>query len=172
MLGHMDNNGPYGAPQDALTLWKFHADFATPANSTFTGPTVIPVAPFNSILGLCGGSRSCIPQPGTTNRIDHLGYRQRPLFRLAYRNFGDHEALVTNQSVSGGTGPNGEVSGIRWWEVRSPNSAPFIFQEGTYAPGSRTEFIAGWAASPWMAKATWLWVTAPPTAPAPLCFPA
>src|SRR4029453_14693107 len=62
-------------------------------------------------------------------------YRQRPLFRLAYRNFGDHEALVTNQSVSAGNGPNGEVSGIRWWEIRDPNGTPVIFQEGRYAPG-------------------------------------
>ena len=106
----------------------------------------IPVASFNSILGLCGGTRACIPQPGTANKIDHLGYRQRPLFRLAYRNFGDHESLVTNQSVSGGTGPNGEVSGIRWWELRSPNSSPVIFQEGTYAPGV-TDGIHRWMGS-------------------------
>jgi hypothetical protein len=44
--------------------------------------------------------------PNTTVKIDHLGYRQRPLFRLAYRNLGDHESLVTNQSVSAGNGPN------------------------------------------------------------------
>jgi len=76
-----------------------------------------------------------------------LGYRQRPLFRLAYRNFGDHESLVTNQSVSAGTGPNGEVSGIRWWELRDPNGAtPVIFQEGTYAPGL-TDGIHRWMGS-------------------------
>ena len=90
--------------------------------------------------------RNCIPQPGTANQIDHLGYRQRPLFRLAYRNFGTHESLVTNQSVSAGTGPNGEVSGIRWWELRSPNSSPVIFQEGTYAPGL-TDGIHRWMGS-------------------------
>ncbi len=106
----------------------------------------IPVASFNSILGLCGGTRACIPQPGTANRIDHLGYRQRPLFRLAYRNFGDHESLVTNQSVSAGIGPNGEVSGIRWWELRSPNASPVIFQQGTYAPGV-TDGIHRWMGS-------------------------
>ena len=43
--------------------------------------------------------------------------------------------MVTNQSVSAGNGPNGEVSGIRWWEIRDPNGAPAIFQEGMYAPG-------------------------------------
>ena len=145
-VGSQDNNGPYGAPSDALNLYKFHADFVTPPNSTFGLTNTIPVASFNSILGLCGGTRACIPQPGTTTKIDHLGYRQRPTFRLAYRNFGDHESLVTNQSVSGGTGPNGEVSGIRWWEVRSPNSSPVIFQQGTYAPGI-TDGIHRWMGS-------------------------
>ena len=145
-VGSQDNNGGYGAPQDALNIWKFHADFANPPNSTFTLTNTLPTAPFNSILALCGGTRACIPQPNTANRIDHLGYRQRPLHRLAYRNFGDHESLVTNQSVSAGTGPNGEVSGIRWWELRSPNSSPVIFQEGTYAPGL-TDGIHRWMGS-------------------------
>ena len=31
-----DQGGPYGAPADALGMWKFHADFVTPANSSFT----------------------------------------------------------------------------------------------------------------------------------------
>ena len=145
-LGSQDNNGPYGAPSDALNLFKFHADFVTPANSTFVLANTIPVASYNSMLALCGATRACIPQPGTTTKIDHLGYRQRPLFRLAYRNFGTHESLVTNQSVSAGTGPNGEVSGIRWWELRSPNSSPVIFQQGTYAPGI-TDGIHRWMGS-------------------------
>ena len=145
-VGSQDDNGPYGAPSDGLTFWKFHYDPATPGNSTFAMTTTLPTQPFNSILGLCGGSRNCIPQPSTANRIDHLGYRQRPLFRLAYRNFGDHESLVTNQSVSAGTGPNGEVSGVRWWELRDPDGSPVIFQEGTYAPGL-TDGIHRWMGS-------------------------
>jgi hypothetical protein len=145
-VGSQDDNGPYGAPSDGLTFWKFHYDPVTPGNSTFMMTTTLPTQPFNSILGLCGGSRACIPQPDTSNKIDHLGYRQRPLFRLAYRNFGDHESLVTNQSVSAGTGPNGEVSGIRWWELRDPDGSPVIFQEGTYAPGL-TDGIHRWMGS-------------------------
>lgn len=129
-MGSMDNGGPYGAPQDALTLWKFVVDFDTPENSSFTLTNTIPMAPMDSIFP-CVGIRSCIAQPSTANKIDHQGYRQRPLHRLVYRNFGTHESLVTNQSVEAVAG----ISGIRWWEVRSPNSTPAIFQEGTYAPG-------------------------------------
>jgi hypothetical protein len=129
-MGAMDNGGPYGAPQDALTLWKFTADFTTPANSTFVLANTIPISAYDSSPVFCSG-RSCVPQPGTANRIDHLGYRQRPMHRLAYRNFGTHESLVTNQSVEAST----TMSGIRWWEVRSPNSSPVLYQDSTYAPG-------------------------------------
>src|SRR6266705_1021521 len=93
-VGSQDNNA--GAPQDALNIWKFHYDPMTPGNSTFTLTNTLPTDPFNSILALCGGGRNCIQQPNTTNRIDFL-QRRRPLFRLAYRNFGTHESLVTNQ---------------------------------------------------------------------------
>jgi hypothetical protein len=141
-IGSRDNGGPYGAPSDALNIWKFHVDFAVPANSTFTGPTVVPVAAFDSIFPCAPGARECIPQPGTAQKIDHLGYRQRPLHRAAYRNFGTHESIVTNQSVEAAAG----ISGIRWWEIRSPNAAPAIFQQGTYAPGI-TDGIHRWMGS-------------------------
>jgi len=57
-------------------------DFATPSNSTFTGPTVIPVTAF---AALCNGG-TCVTQPGTTNKLDSLA--DRLMYRLAYRNFG------------------------------------------------------------------------------------
>ena len=130
-VGAMDNGGPYGAPQDALTLWKFHVDFAIPANSTFTLANTIPIAAYDTIFPCSPTSRNCIPQPGTTNTVDILSYRQRLMHRLAYRNFGDHESLVTNQAVEAAA----NMAGIRWWEIRSPNSSPVLYQEGTYAPG-------------------------------------
>ncbi|MCU0303542.1 MAG: hypothetical protein MUC56_05755, partial [Thermoanaerobaculales bacterium] len=140
-MGSMDDGGSYGAAQDALTLWKFTADFTTPANSTFVLTNTIPIIPYDTFAVFCSG-RSCVPQPGTANKIDHLGYRQRPMHRLAYRNFGGHESLVTNQSVEAST----TVSGIRWWEIRDPDGSPFVFQEGTYAPGV-TDGIHRWMGS-------------------------
>ena len=71
-IGSQDDNGPYGAPSDGLTFWKFHYDPGTPGNSTFAMTTTLPTDPFNSIFGPCGGGRNCIPQPDTANRIDFL----------------------------------------------------------------------------------------------------
>ena len=112
-----------------LNLWKFKVDWATPANTRLTGPTSIPVTAFNVA---CGGA-TCIPQPGTTQQLDSLS--DRMMYRLAYRNFGDHESLVVTHSVQAGTTP----SAIRWYEIRNPNGTPTVFQQSSYAPdtGSR-----------------------------------
>lgn len=124
---------PAGSPNymldfgtNKLRLYKFHVDFATPSNSSFTGPTSISVAAFSP---LCGGG-TCVPQPGTTNTLDSLA--DRLMYRLAYRNFGTHESLVVNHSVavSGGGG------GVRWYEVQNPSGTPALAQQGTFAPDS------------------------------------
>ena len=121
---------PTGSPNffvnfgsNSLNLWKFHADFGTPANSTFGGPTSIPVAAFTPA---CNGG-TCIPQPSTRQQLDSLA--DRLMYRLAYRNFGDHESLVVSHSVV-----TGSSVGIRWYELRSPNGTPTVFQQSTYAP--------------------------------------
>lgn len=106
-----------------LLAWTYHVDWTTPANSTFSGPTTLNVAAFQ--LGCNGGT--CIPQPGTAQQLDSLG--DRLMYRLAYRNFGDHEALVTNHSVTAGS-----VVGVRWYELRPTNGVLGVFQQGTYAP--------------------------------------
>jgi hypothetical protein len=129
---------PTGSPNfylafgsNSLDLWKFHADFVTPANSTFTGPTSIPVAAF---AAGCSGGGTCIPQAGTSQLLDSLA--DRLMYRLAYRNFGDHESLVVNHSVTAGSSV-----GVRWYEVRSPNATPTVFQQGTYAPDSNFRWM-------------------------------
>jgi hypothetical protein len=115
----------YGS--NSLNLWKFHVDWTTPANSTFTGPTTIPVAAFSPA---CNGGGTCIPQSGTTQQLDSLA--DRMMYRLAYRNFGDHEALVINHSVTAGSSV-----GIRWHELRNPGAtSPTVYQQSTFAPDS------------------------------------
>jgi hypothetical protein len=142
--GTMDQGGPYGAPQDAINIWRYHADFVTPPSSSFTLTTVLPVATFDSIYPCTPTSRNCIPQPGVAQNsfIDILSYRQRPTHRLAYRNFGTHEALVTNQSVEAGP----SMAGVRWYEIRNTAGTISLFQQGTFAPGL-TDGIHRWMGS-------------------------
>ncbi|HWX53037.1 MAG TPA: hypothetical protein VN176_00460 [Verrucomicrobiae bacterium] len=124
---------PAGSPNyvvafnvNSLDLFTFHVDFANSNNSTFIGPTNIPVAPFTP---LCNSSPNgtCVPQPDPTQQLDSLA--DRLMYRLAYRNFGDHESLVVNHSVVAGSS-----GGVRWYEIQSPNSNPTIAQQSTFAP--------------------------------------
>ena len=133
---------PAGSPNymlnfgiDSLNLWKFHVDWTTPANSTFSSPVVIPVASF---IGACNYGGTCIKQASAPiAKLDSLG--DRMMYRLAYRNFGDHEALVATHSVDiPGTLRTG-VTGIRWYEIRSPGAAtPVLYQQSTFSPADST----------------------------------
>lgn len=127
---------PAGSPNllmsltsSAVQFWRMSVNW-TAGTGTLTGPTnVSGVAAYSRA---CGGG-VCIPQPGTTTQLDSLG--DRLMYRLSYRNFGDHEALVINHSVTSGSGV-----GVRWYELRNAtgqtlgSAPPMIFQQGTFAP--------------------------------------
>jgi hypothetical protein len=76
---------------------------------------------------LCAGG-TCVKQPTGGNQLDSLA--DRLMFRLAYRNFGDHESLVGNWTVN-----SNNVAGVRWFELRGVSAGPVTtFQESTYQP--------------------------------------
>ena len=113
----------------AVNFWRFAVNWAA-GTGTLTGPTAVSgVAAFSRA---CGGG-TCIPQPGTSNQLDSLA--DRLMYRLSYRNFGDHEAMVINHSVTSGSGV-----GVRWYELRNATGQtlgtanPVVFQQGTFAP--------------------------------------
>lgn len=113
-----------------MNFWRFAVDW-TAGTGTLTGPSTVPVTTFSRA---CSGG-TCIPQPGTTQKLDSLA--DRLMYRLSYRNFGDHESMVINHSVASGTG-----TGIRWYELRNANGEtmgsanPVVFQQGTFAPSN------------------------------------
>jgi hypothetical protein len=118
------------ATTTSLAFWKFHVDFVTPANSTFTGPASIAVAAYSTVCAEIG----CIPQPGTTQKLDALG--NRLMYRLAYRNFGGYESLVATHTITAGSSV-----GMRWYEIRSPGGTPTLYQEGTEAPDANYRWM-------------------------------
>lgn len=129
---------PAGSPNymmnfgsNSLRLFKFHVNFSSPGSSTFTGPTTIAVAAFTP---LCSGARGCVPQGGTTNKLDSLA--DRLMYRLAYRNLGTRESLVVNHSVTAGSS-----GGVRWYEIQNPNGTPVVAQQSTFAPDSRYRWM-------------------------------
>jgi hypothetical protein len=141
IVGTQDDNASYGATFDALNVFDLSVKWRSTPIASLELNTQLPTAAFDSIFpcGVVPGSqtpstRDCLPQPGVTDGslfLDILSYRQRPTFRLAYRNFKDYEALVTNQSVEATPG----VAGARWYEIRRTGSTYSLYQQGTYAPG-------------------------------------
>ncbi len=115
----------YGA--NSLLLYKFHVDFGNAFEFD------VHRAHHDSCRCLhaayATGHSQCVPQPGTSNKLDSLA--DRLMYRLAYRNFGTHESLVVSHSVNVSGG-----GGVRWYEIQSPNATPHLAQQGTYAPDS------------------------------------
>ncbi len=116
--------------QDSISLWKAHVDWTTPSFTVGVGGLPDLTIPVTNFTPLCIGNRNCIPQPGTTQRVDAIA--DRGMYRLQYRNFGTYEAMVFNITVDSGSA----VAGVRWFELRKDSGHPdwYLYQEGTYAP--------------------------------------
>jgi hypothetical protein len=133
IIGTQDDGGPYGATFDALNIWDLDVKWRSTPTASLVLNTQMPVAAFDSVFPCTPTARDCLPQPGITNQaqyLDILSYRQRPTWRLAYRNQGTYETMVTAQSVEAVPG----IAGMRWYEIRRVGNTYSLFQQGTYAP--------------------------------------
>ena len=155
------NTPPATGLHDEMRIWKFHVDWTNPSNSTFgigsTAPTlkptfpgqyagnagqpnfIIPIADYlQSACQLENGPNDCSPEkvspPQPPQYLDVFG--DRLMFRLVYRNFGDHESLLVNHTVDTPPDPSTGVgrNGVRWYEVRNLSTTPSVYQQGTFAP--------------------------------------
>jgi hypothetical protein len=123
---------------DGIYFYKVHVDWNDPSKTTVSAPQKIAVAPYHY---LCDGQLShCVPQPGTEHRLDSQG--DKLIQGLVYRNFGGHESLLANHSIT--TSAHG--GGVRWYEFRlDKQHAPALFQQGTYAPDGFYRWLASMA---------------------------
>jgi len=108
------------APLNKLLLWEFDVDWTTLANSTFTGPTELPIADF--------AIAASVPQRGSSTLLDSLSFR--PMMQLVYREVQGMPSLWFNHTVAG----SDAVAAVRWYEVGDPGGTPFVAQQGTYQP--------------------------------------
>ncbi|MFW5705603.1 MAG: GEVED domain-containing protein, partial [Bacteroidota bacterium] len=122
------NLPPAGSPNyftrftsGALQVWALDVDWNNTSNSTLTKLPNVSVATFSN-------SGFTINQPGTSTTLDDLA--DRLMYRLQYRNFGSHQAMVTNHTVNNGSGK----AAVRWYELRNYGSGWTLHQQGTYGP--------------------------------------
>jgi hypothetical protein len=109
-----------------INFWKFHVDFVTPANSTFTGPTAVTVTGFTKI---CTTTRGCVPEPTGGEKLD--GLPDRLMYRAAYRNYGTYEQLLVSQTVKP-VSHTTSTAAVRWYEFRNIGGTPTVQQQATF----------------------------------------
>jgi hypothetical protein len=123
----------YDSDGSHLDLYKLTPSF--PSSGTFTGPTTIAVSSFTPY----GTGTADIPQPSETLELDSVS--DRPMYRLAYRNFGTKESLVFTHTVTGTSGS----AGVRWYEINAPNGTPTVGQQGTFSPDAENRWLGSTA---------------------------
>lgn len=126
------NGSPDSPTNDWIEIWEMTINWT---NNTASVAKIqdVPITEIDS--DLCGlTSFSCIPQPGTTVKLDPL--RECVMYKAPMRVFTDHQAMVLCLA----TDVNGNNrAGVRWLELRRPTGSTgswSLYQEGTYAPGT------------------------------------
>jgi hypothetical protein len=115
----------------AARIWKFHVDWTSPASSTFTGPTDVPIATF--ALG-----PATVPEKSPGNNIDTLTYRL--MMQNQYRRLGNEESLWLTHTVGNGSG----VASVRWYQVNVSGGTVVTsgpVQQGTFNPDANHRFM-------------------------------
>jgi hypothetical protein len=115
----------------AARVWKFDVDWTTPANSTFTGPSNVPIGTF-------AVGPTTVPQPAPGNSLDTLTYRL--MMQNQYRNLGGQESLWLSHTVGNGSG----IASVRWYQLNVSGgtvttSSPV--QQGTFNPDANHRFM-------------------------------
>lgn len=126
------NGSPDSPTNDWIEIWEMNINWTNNTGSVSKIQDV-PIAEIDS--DLCGlTSFSCIPQPGTTVKLDPL--RECVMYKAPMRVFSDHQAMVLCLA----TDVNGNNrAGVRWLELRRPTGSTgswSLHQEGTFAPGT------------------------------------
>ncbi len=113
----INSSATAGTVENQVFIWRFHADFATPANSTLgVGTAHAPngtVTVNGFVDAFTSSSTDIVPQTGTSALLDTLG--DKIMTPLVYQNRGSTESLYASHTVNNnqnGTGP----TAIRWYQ--------------------------------------------------------
>jgi hypothetical protein len=115
-----------GSTTTTLIARTLNVNWANTALSTFSAATNLTVAAYDE--NMCNYARNCIPQSGTTVKIDAIS--DRLMHRIQYRNFGAYQSMVVNHTVDAGS----DHAAVRWYEFRNTGSGWSVYQQSSYAP--------------------------------------
>ncbi|HKQ06744.1 MAG TPA: C25 family cysteine peptidase [Blastocatellia bacterium] len=112
----IDSPATGGTILNKVYTWRFHVDFATPANSTLgVGATHTPngTTTVDNFVDAFTSTSSLVPQNGTSQKLDTLG--DKLMTPLVYHNLLGVESLWASHTINNnqnGTGP----TAIRWYQ--------------------------------------------------------
>ena len=140
MLLAIDSPATGGVTQTQVHAWKFHVDFATPANSTLgvdpnhSANSQISVDPFVDAFTSAEGF-DIVPQQGTSQKLQTLG--DKIMTPLVYQNRSGTESLWADSTIctdANCTGP----TGVRWYQfdVTGGNFPATPVQQQTWTNGN------------------------------------
>lgn len=126
-----------GIDSDYLEYTEVDIRWDDPDLSSISEPHALSIIPYDSYL--CGfGSWHCIPQPGTSQKLDPLA--DIIMDKSQYRNFGDHASIVCS-TVSNADGDS--TAGVRWFELRKSAGEDWqVYQQSTYSPDDNYRWMS------------------------------
>jgi hypothetical protein len=126
---------------DRLDIFAFSVNWTNTALSTFTALPSLATAPFDSVMCINDLMSVCVPQPGTTVKLETL--TAWTMWRAQYRNFGGRQTLMVSHTVDS----NGaDLAGVRWYELRRASGGSWsIYQQGTHAPDATNRWMGSTA---------------------------
>ncbi|HUR51564.1 MAG TPA: hypothetical protein VMZ11_05530 [Mycobacteriales bacterium] len=144
LLGLGDVEGSPG-----LVTYALHVDWTASGRSRLDRARTVPTAAYNPACGVLYQTASrnaapCAPQPltGLVGQVALVGLdvlSDRPMFRLAWRRFADHDAMTVTHAVD--ALPKAAVA-LRWYELRRGRTASWaVHQQGTYLPDGDSRWM-------------------------------
>ncbi|HYK96123.1 MAG TPA: fibronectin type III domain-containing protein [Candidatus Dormibacteraeota bacterium] len=117
-------------PSNGVLVWKFHVDWTTPGNSTFTGPTT-------SSTGSSWSPGPDLVPAKNGNDVDTLG--SRTMAQNHYTNLNGVESLWDSHTVAGA---DGTQAAVRWYQVPvTGGTVGSALQASTFNPDTDNRFM-------------------------------
>jgi Secretion system C-terminal sorting domain len=130
-----DNFG--GSVSDSVGIIELKINWSVQGDGAYRTWSSLPVASFNGGATCMFSRGACIPQPGTSKRLESL--ERRVMNQPIYRNFGTHQGIVMTHFANVSS-----VAAMRWYELRNTatdnswnngSSTWTVNQQSSYAPG-------------------------------------
>jgi len=110
-----------------LNVFGFETDWLVPGNSVFDSIAQFDIDPTFPLVV------NNAPQPGNFHDVETMQFRL--MYPLHYRNLGTHEVMVCCHTVF-----DGELHGLRWYELRKDDDNWSLYQSGNYYPDSASRY--------------------------------